>query len=44
MYEIVYAEGAADDLKALPAGVRSRVLDALEEQLAREPMRRTRNR
>jgi mRNA-degrading endonuclease RelE of RelBE toxin-antitoxin system len=44
MYRIVYAQSVATDLAALRARVRARILDSIEEQLAHEPTRQTRNR
>ena|SRR6266404_585375 len=44
MYELEYAEGVAGDLRGLRAHERRRILDTMEEQLAHEPMRETRNR
>jgi len=43
-YTIEYAEGVTDDLAALRASERKRVIDAIEKQLTYEPMRGTRNR
>ena len=44
MYTIEYAEGVADDLAGLRVYRRAQILDALEDQLAHEPTRQTRNR
>ncbi len=44
MYQIEYAEDVADDLAALRAFIRTRILDKIEEQLKYEPSRQTRNR
>jgi len=44
MYEIQYASGVSEDLKGVRAFDRARILDGIEEQLAHEPTRPTRNR
>jgi mRNA-degrading endonuclease RelE of RelBE toxin-antitoxin system len=44
MYDVEYAEDVADDLRRLRAHDRRRILDRIEEQLAHEPMQKTRNR
>jgi mRNA-degrading endonuclease RelE of RelBE toxin-antitoxin system len=44
VFEIRFAEGVEDDLKNIRIYYRNRILDAIEEQLAREPETRTRNR
>jgi mRNA-degrading endonuclease RelE of RelBE toxin-antitoxin system len=43
MFVIEYAEGVVEDLKALPASKRKRVLDKMDEQLLHEPTVETRN-
>jgi len=43
MFAIEYVEGVADDLAALRAFDRKRVLHSIEEQLAHEPTVETRN-
>lgn len=43
-FEIQFAESVADQLQALTAAERSRVLDAVAGQLAHEPLVETRNR
>ncbi|MFO7904315.1 MAG: type II toxin-antitoxin system RelE family toxin [Planctomycetota bacterium] len=43
MFFIDYAEGVAQDLAGLRAFERKRMLDRIDEQLAREPTRQTRN-
>jgi len=43
MYEIEYAEGVAEDLRALTAATRKRLLDRMDEQLTHEPTRESRN-
>lgn len=43
MYTIEYAEDVADDLADIRAYERSQILDRVEEQLAHEPTRQTRN-
>ena len=44
MFIITYAEGVAEDLSAIRAFERNRLLDQIEEQLSHEPMRESRNR
>jgi mRNA-degrading endonuclease RelE of RelBE toxin-antitoxin system len=44
MYEIQYAWGVHQDLRAVRPFERARILDRIEEQLAYEPTRPTRNR
>jgi len=44
MFEILFAEGVANDLADLEAGERTKVLDRIEVQLKYEPTRQTRNR
>ncbi|HEV8725653.1 MAG TPA: type II toxin-antitoxin system RelE/ParE family toxin [Candidatus Binatia bacterium] len=44
MFEIRFAEGVEEDLKNVRIYYRNQILDAIEEQLAREPETRTRNR
>lgn len=44
MYEIIYVESIADDLKRLQAGQRKQILNRIERQLTHEPTRQTRNR
>jgi mRNA-degrading endonuclease RelE of RelBE toxin-antitoxin system len=44
MFIIEYAEGVADDIAALRASDRARLLDRIEEQLRDQPTRETRNR
>src|SRR2546430_1905689 len=44
MYKIVYAESVVNELAALRARERARILDAIDVQLAHEPTRQTRNR
>jgi len=43
-HEIDFADSAVDHLNALSARERSTVLDAIEDQLSREPLVETRNR
>jgi mRNA-degrading endonuclease RelE of RelBE toxin-antitoxin system len=43
MFPIEYAEGVLEDLKALRATDRKRVLDKIEEQLQDNPAQQTRN-
>ena len=43
-YEIVFARSVAEHLGHLTAAERARVLDAIERQLAAEPLVETRNR
>ena len=43
MFTIEYAEGVLEDLKALRATDRKRILDKIDEQLQDEPCRQTRN-
>ncbi len=43
MFLVEYAEGVAEDLSALRAFDRTRLLDRIEEQLRHEPARQTRN-
>lgn len=42
-YSIEYAEGVAEDLAALRAFERKRILDAVQKQLSDDPDRQTRN-
>jgi mRNA-degrading endonuclease RelE of RelBE toxin-antitoxin system len=44
VYRITYSWSVADDLKRLPAHLRSGILDQIEVQLRHEPTRQTRNR
>lgn len=44
MFEIRFAEGALDDLEAVPRFHRGRLLEEVERQLAATPLTRTRNR
>ena len=44
MYEIVYSEGVAEDLRRLTAGQRAKILDRIEVHLKYEPTRQARNR
>jgi len=44
VYEIVYSEGVAEDLRRLTANERAKILDRIEVQLKYEPTRQTRNR
>ena len=44
MFEIRFAEGVEEDLRKIRIYYRNQILDAIEEQLAREPDIRTRNR
>ena len=44
MYKIAYSRSVADDLKRLPAHLRSGILDQIEVQLRHEPTRQTRHR
>jgi mRNA-degrading endonuclease RelE of RelBE toxin-antitoxin system len=44
VFEIRFAEGVEEDLKNVRIYYRNQILDAIEEQLAREPETRTRNR
>lgn len=44
MYTIEFSEDAVEDLAAFRAFERSRILDAIEEQLSHDPTTRTRNR
>ncbi len=44
MFEIRFAEGVEEDLRKIRIYYRNQILDAVEEQLAREPDIRTRNR
>jgi mRNA-degrading endonuclease RelE of RelBE toxin-antitoxin system len=44
VYEIVYSEGVADDLRRLTANERAKILDRIEVQLRYEPSRPARNR
>lgn len=43
MYSIEYAKSVADDLDALRAFDRTRLLDRIDRQLTSEPARQTRN-
>jgi mRNA-degrading endonuclease RelE of RelBE toxin-antitoxin system len=43
MYDIDYAAGVAEDLAALRAFERARILDEIEEQLTEQPTQETRN-
>lgn len=44
VFEIRFAEGVEEDLRNIRIYYRNQILDAIEEQLAREPEIRTRNR
>ena len=44
VFEIRFAEGVEEDLRNIRIYYRNQILDAIEEQLAREPETRTRNR
>jgi mRNA-degrading endonuclease RelE of RelBE toxin-antitoxin system len=44
MFEIRFAEGALDDLEAVPHFQRGRLLDAIERQLSTAPTSPSRNR
>jgi mRNA-degrading endonuclease RelE of RelBE toxin-antitoxin system len=44
VFEIRFAEGVEKDLRNIRIYYRNQILDAIEEQLAREPETRTRNR
>jgi mRNA-degrading endonuclease RelE of RelBE toxin-antitoxin system len=44
VFEIRFAEGVEEDLKNIRIYYRNQILDAIEEQLAREPETRTKNR
>ena len=44
MFEIRFAEGVEEDLRKIRIYYRNQILDAVEEQLAREPDIRNRNR
>ena len=44
MFEIRFAEGVEDDLRNIRIYYRNQILDAIEEQLAREPETGTKNR
>ncbi len=44
MYEILFSEGVADDLRRLSADERTGILDRIEVQLRHEPIRPSRNR
>jgi mRNA-degrading endonuclease RelE of RelBE toxin-antitoxin system len=44
VFEIRFAEGVEEDLRKIRIYYRNQILDAIEEQLAREPDIRTRNR
>ena len=44
MFEIRFAEGVEEDLRNIRIYYRNQILDAIEEQLAREPETRTKNR
>jgi mRNA-degrading endonuclease RelE of RelBE toxin-antitoxin system len=44
VYEIEFSEGVLDELSALRAFDRQRILDHIEEQLSSEPSRTTRHR
>lgn len=43
-FEIAFAESVTEQLRALTAAERSRVLDAIERQLAHEPLAESRHR
>ncbi|MCU0723595.1 MAG: type II toxin-antitoxin system RelE/ParE family toxin [Planctomycetes bacterium] len=43
MFTIDYAEGVAEDIAALRAFDRSRLLDCMEEQLSHQPAQETQN-
>jgi mRNA-degrading endonuclease RelE of RelBE toxin-antitoxin system len=44
VFAIRFAEGVEEDLRNIRIYYRNQILDAIEEQLAREPETRTRNR
>ena len=44
VFEIRFAEGIEEDLRNIRIYYRNQILDAIEDQLAREPETRTRNR
>ena len=44
VFEIRFAEGVEEDLRNIRIYYRNQILDAIEEQLAREPETRTKNR
>jgi mRNA-degrading endonuclease RelE of RelBE toxin-antitoxin system len=44
VFEIRFAEAVEEDLKNIRIYYRNQILDAIEEQLAREPETRTKNR
>ncbi len=44
MFEIAFSDGVADDLKAIQAHERTRILDRIEVHLTHGPNRPTRNR
>jgi mRNA-degrading endonuclease RelE of RelBE toxin-antitoxin system len=44
MFTIVFAEGVAEDLKALRAFERTRILDQIDQQLMRQPTQESRGR
>jgi mRNA-degrading endonuclease RelE of RelBE toxin-antitoxin system len=44
MFRLRFSKGVEDDLKKIPRYHRNRILDAVEEQLAREPTVPSRNR
>jgi mRNA-degrading endonuclease RelE of RelBE toxin-antitoxin system len=44
VFEIQFAEGVEEDLRNIRIYYRNQILDAIEEQLAREPETRTKNR
>ena len=43
MFTLEFAQGVFDDLKALRAGERKRILDKIDEQLLHDPTEQTRN-
>jgi mRNA-degrading endonuclease RelE of RelBE toxin-antitoxin system len=44
MFEVVFTESAVDDIRFLKKSEQNVVLDAIEQQLSREPLVQTRNR
>ena len=44
MFKITFSDGVVEDLTALTAHQRSRILDRIEVQLSQEPRHQTRNR
>jgi mRNA-degrading endonuclease RelE of RelBE toxin-antitoxin system len=44
VYEILFSEGMAGDLRYMDAGQRAKILDRIEAQLRHDPTRQTRNR